>query len=87
MIGALLINIIVQVVSFFINLLPNATILPDGFNDAWTWLTDIVASLFWTIPGGGTLLLIFNLVIITEGAIMTWKGIKIIINWLRGSGS
>jgi len=87
MIGALLINIFVLVISFFINWLPNASLLPDGFNNAWTWLTDIVASLFWTIPTGETLLLIFNFVIITEGAIMTWKVVKMVINWLRGSGN
>jgi len=87
MIGQLLINILVIVVSFFINLLPNATLLPEGFNNAWSWMTGIIANIFWAIPSGANLLLILNIVIIIEGSIFTWKAINWGLNLLRGSGN
>jgi len=87
MIGALLINLIVVFLSAMISLLPNATLLPESFNDAWSWMSGIIANIFWTIPSGITLLTILNFVIIIEGSIFTWKGLNWVINKIRGSGN
>jgi len=88
MIGGLLLQILATFLTFFINLLPNQdNWLPQSFNDAWSWLTNIVATIFWTIPSGENILFIFNTIIMFEGAIMTWATFNWIINKLRGSGN
>jgi len=87
MIGALLITLLANLIAGLLNLLPNATVLPESFNDAWTWFSDLIANIFWVIPSGETLLLILNFVMIIEGAIFTWGIINWVVNKLRGSGN
>jgi len=87
MIGAFFITLIANLVAFVISWLPNATVLPTQFQLAWSWISALIANLFWVLPAGANLLLILNFVMILEGAIFTWGIIKIVINWLRGSGA
>jgi len=82
-----LIGIFVAVVSALLSVLPNMESLPDGFNNAWNWITDFMANLAWTIPGGDQLLIIFNLFIGVLMAFFIYKGINWVINKLRGSGN
>lgn len=87
MIGALFITLIANLITFVITWLPNASVLPDQFTAAWTWFSSLIANLFWVLPSGENLLLILNFVLILEGSIFTWYLLKIVINWLRGSGA
>jgi len=87
MIGALFITLIANLIAFVITWLPNATVLPDQFQNAWTWFSSLIANLFWVLPSGENLLLILNFLLILEGSIFTWYILKIVINWLRGSGA
>jgi len=87
MIGALLITLIANLIAFVISWLPNATVLPQQFTDAWQWIGSLIANFFWVLPSGENLLLILNYAMIFEGAIFTWIILKIVINWLRGSGA
>jgi len=75
------------VIQNLINLLPNATILPEGFINAWEFMGGFVANMYYEVPAVGTLLLILSFVIILEGSIFAWKQIKLIIAWMRGSGT
>jgi len=87
MIGGLLLGILTAIFTGLLNLLPNQSSLPEGFTNAWDWISGLIANLFWTVPGGTTLLTILGFVMLIEGAIFGWKSLKWVLNLLRGSGA
>lgn len=74
-------------ISGLIAFLPDATALPTDFNDAWTWLSNMVASLLYVIPSGEIFLQILTYILAIEFAIFVWRSINWTINIIRGSGA
>jgi len=90
MILALLLNVFLSVIAMVLDvILPNQELLPSAFNEAWSWFTNFLANILWVLPGniGSELLLITNIVLITEAAILSWGILNWILNKLRGSGN
>lgn len=89
MIVSALILMFVGIVKTISIILPPVTIMPDMFNNAWTWFIGFTANLLWTLPGesGRNILAMFNISVIIIGAIYTWKGINWVLNKIRGSGN
>jgi len=87
MITSALIILLVNVIIGLILLLPNMTILPESINNAWNFLTDFTANMFYVIPGGHIIYLSISVIIVLETSIFLWNQTKMVINWFRGSGA
>jgi len=87
MIITTLITLFMTLLRTVLSWLPTAQVLPDSFNNAWTWLSGWVSTLFYVIPTGENLLAIFTIMIIVIGSAFAFKFIKLMYNAIRGSGA
>lgn len=85
MITSAIISFFGSILLFFLNLLPTAT-FPEEISEAIQWLFDAIYAWNWIIPAN-TVVNVLLLAIAFHTGVLAVRGIKYIINVLRGSGA
>lgn len=87
MITTAILILFVNVLFGLAGLLPTPASLPEGFNTAMDYMTNVVGGFIYVLPSFGVILTIAGLVLAIESGIFLFKFIDWIYNKLRGSGS